>query len=200
MAPTDNAPIARTGDRQQQFTAQGEAYSDEEYGGKDIIDLELVPDEMGESAPTGLIRDRSIQMAQDKKAKKAKKVKGEVDRAAARQSKKIDKAPGFNVKDEPMSPPLNPSIGRISRAQSIASKDGDDDKSSLGDIERDVDMDGTTVSGTATPDGDEEPVPAKLRAVDLSESEDEDEEEELAEDFVQEPGKVSRSRPSCGSG
>lgn len=53
------------------FTAQGEEYSDNEGG--DRIDMEVVPEEMGESAPTGLIRDRSLKAAGIGTKKKADK-------------------------------------------------------------------------------------------------------------------------------
>lgn len=62
---------AAQADRKPLVTPQGESYSDEEND--NIIDLELVPERSGDSAPTGLIRDRSIAAALEGQNKQAAK-------------------------------------------------------------------------------------------------------------------------------
>ena len=98
------------------FTAQGEEYSDNEGGGR--IDMEVVPEEMGESAPTGLIRDRSLKAAGIGAKKKA-------DRKPA---------PGdLVVKPEPTSP---------EQAATVAAKKGKERADdTLMDVDENLDLD-----------------------------------------------------------
>jgi hypothetical protein len=97
------------------FTAQGEEYSDNEGG--DRIDMEVVPEEMGESAPTGLIRDRSLKAA------------------GVGSKKKGDKKPTRKelIKPEPTSPEQAP---RVTRGKG---KERADD--TLMDVDENLDLD-----------------------------------------------------------
>lgn len=98
------------------FTAQGEEYSDNEGG--DRIDMEVVPEEMGESAPTGLIRDRSLKAA-----------------GVGAKKKTADKkpSPSVLVKPEPTSP------GQAPTGSTKKGKERADD--TLMDVDENLDLD-----------------------------------------------------------
>ncbi len=139
--------------------------------------MELVPEELGESAPTGLIRDRSIS-AKGKEDKK-ERFKGK------RKEKNMEVKEGEEmtiVKSEPMDEvaPIALPNRRVERL---------DDTMLSEDEDVDVDMDGNrlTISDEATPEV------AAIQAVDLSESEGEEEEEDMTGDFIKEGGMVSHS-------
>ncbi|KAJ9120628.1 hypothetical protein QFC22_002557 [Naganishia vaughanmartiniae] len=153
--------IARpAGERKPMFTAQGEEYSDNEGG--DRIDMELVPEEMGESAPTGLIRARSLKAA---------------GVGAKKKGKKEDKKPRISntlVKPEPTSPEQTPTQSKGNGKGKARMDD------TLLDVDENMDLD---ESGARVED---EPVPTQ--AIDQSDSEEEEEEEDMTGDFVQEEG------------
>lgn len=127
--------------------------------------MEVVPEEMGESAPTGLIRARSL-MAAGVGAKK--------------KGKKEERKPTLDdtlVKPEPTSPKQAPTQ---SRGKGKAKARVDD---TLLDVDESMDLD---ESGARV---DDEPV--STQAIDQDDSEEEEEEEDMTGDFVQEEGMVS---------
>jgi DNA-directed RNA polymerase III subunit RPC4 len=141
----------------------------------EIIDMELVPEELGESAPTGLIRDRSISVKGKGKDKK--------DRLTAlkKATMEVKEGEGMTiVKSEPVDEltPVPPPKKRVERV---------DDTMLSEDEDVDVDMDGNrmSISDETTPEV------TPVRAVDLSESEGEEEEEDMTGDFIKEDGFVS---------
>lgn len=177
--PTNAAAVNKPTERKPIFTAQGEEYSDQEDAGIEIIDMELVPEQMGESAPTGLLRDRSMgdAVGEQRRPRRSNKVKREQQPPAAAD------ADGVTVKPEPISPedrsvPLPP-----------RRRPREDDAMLSDDEDVDVDAQGrrVDVSASATP----EVGSSKKQAVDLSDEEEEEEEEDLFGDFAQEPGYVS---------
>lgn len=122
------------------FTAQGEEYSDNEGG--DRIDMEVVPEEMGESAPTGLIRDRSLKAAvvgakkkADKKPNPSDLVKPEPtspEQAPAGSTKKGKERADDTLMDVDENLDLDESGARIEKdghvAQPIDQEDSDDEE------------------------------------------------------------------------
>jgi hypothetical protein len=163
-------------DRKPMFSAQGETYSDDEAD--NIIDLEVVPEQSGESAPTGLIRDRSIHAALDKNKQK-------------RRVKREEGEPAATVLDEPMvvkAEPVSP-VQTTRELPGLAAREKG--KGRQDDVMRDedvqVDMD---VDGNRLENGAEQEV-ITVQAVDLDNVVIEDYEEDLVADFVQMPGAVS---------
>ncbi|KAJ9122096.1 hypothetical protein QFC24_004323 [Naganishia onofrii] len=152
--------IARpAGERKPMFTAQGEEYSDNEGGNR--IDMEVVPEEMGESAPTGLIRARSLKAAG----------------VGAKKKGKEDKKPKIDntlVKPEPTSPEQVPTQ---SKGKGKGKARVDD---TLLDVDENMDLD---ESGARLEDE-----PVSTQAIDQSDSEEEEEEEDMTGDFVAEEG------------
>jgi hypothetical protein len=122
------------------FTAQGEEYSDNEGG--DRIDMEVVPEEMGESAPTGLLRDRSLKAAgvgakkkADKKPNPSDLVKPEPtspEQAPAGSTKKGKERADDTLMDVDENLDLDESGARIDEdghvAQPIDQEDSDDEE------------------------------------------------------------------------
>jgi hypothetical protein len=150
------------------FTAQGEEYSDNEGGNR--IDMEVVPEEMGESAPTGLIRARSLKAAG----------------VGAKKKGKEDKKPKIDntlVKPEPTSPEQVPTQ---SKGKGKGKARVDD---TLLDVDENMDLD---ESGARLEDE-----PVSTQAIDQSDSEEEEEEEDMTGDFVAEEGMVSQHLVSC---
>lgn len=143
--------------------------------------MELVPEQMGESAPTGLLRDRSLLGGEERKQRRNARVKQE--QRAERPAPDV-----VTVKPEPISPgdrsvPLPPRR-RVREDDAMLSDDEDVDVDAQG---RRVD-----VSTSGTPE-----VSSKKQAVDLSDDEEEEEEEDLYGDFVQETGYVSDSHQNA---
>lgn len=165
--PSMSSGAVKPTERKPMFTAQGEEYSDPEDNGVEIIDMEVVPEQMGESAPHGLLRDRSLVgpgATETDGKKKKKKIKTDADAA--------------NVKDEPMSP---------SGPRPPRRKAREDDTMLEDDEDMDVDSRGMILDSTSpTPE-----VEPKSQLLDLSEDEEEEEEEDLTGDFVTEDGFVS---------
>ncbi len=159
------------------YTAQGEEYSDEEtQGGQvQIIDMELVPAELGESAPTGLIRDRSMVDGVD--------ARGKPKRGKRKPKMEVRGGEGAHiVKAEPADEVVVPGAGPARR------KEREDDTLLSEDEDVDVDVAGVRV-GSDAPEVD------TTQAVDMSDSEIEEEEEDMTGDFVKEPGMVSGDAP-----
>lgn len=140
------------------FTAQGEEYSDNEGG--DRIDMEVVPEEMGESAPTGLIRDRSLKAA------------------GVGAKKKADKKPTRTelVKPEPGASPVQEA--RVTTRGK--GKERADD--TLMDVDENLDLDES--GARIEQDGH------VAQPIDQDDSEDEEVEEDMTGDFWPEEGMV----------
>ncbi|KAJ9091646.1 hypothetical protein QFC19_009016 [Naganishia cerealis] len=159
--------IARpVGERKPMFTAQGEEYSDNEGG--DRIDMEVVPEEMGESAPTGLIRDRSLKAAGVGAKKQGAGNKGKEDRKPTAQETSA------SVKPEPTSPEQVPTAKSKGKGRTRV-----DD--TLLDADENMDLD---ESGARMDDE----VPVSAQAIDQDDSDEEEVEEDMTGDFVLEEG------------
>jgi hypothetical protein len=179
-------------DRKPTVTAQGESYSDDEN--ENIIDLEVVPEQSGESAPTGLIRHRSIAAAL--KDGRKKPVKAERENEAGHETGQAGSSglrmwdqPVF-VKEEPASPEKQartlPPIGRGNdKGKGPAGRT--DDRLTDADMSMDVDVDGNRVDQVV--EEEQEVVEAK-QAIDLDEIVIEDYEEDITGDFVHLEGEV----------
>ena len=171
-------------DRKPTITAQGESYSDDE---NDIIDLEVVPEQSGESAPTGLIRHRSIAAALGDGRKKP--VKTEAGAGESTGTRVRDQP--VVVKEEPMSPDkqdraLPPVARGKDKGKGPAGRT--DDRLTDADMSMDMDVDGNRISQAVE---EEKEVTEAKQAIDLDEIVIEDYEEDITGDFVHLEGEVS---------
>jgi hypothetical protein len=170
-------------DRKPLFTAQGESYSDDEND--TIIDLEVVPEQSGESAPTGLIRNRSIAASLLGNRRKSVKADPEGESASAT----VRDAP-FVVKEEPASPEKqNRALPRPAARKGKGPAERTDDRLGEADLSVDMDVDGNRIEPEISV-AEQEEVEAK-QAIDLDEIIIEDYEEDITGDFVQIEGEVS---------
>lgn len=187
-------------DRKPTFTAQGESYSDDEND--NIIDLEVVPEQSGESAPTGLIRHRSIAAALKekegrgkKKSVKAEPGSGQADEVGGSSGVRMRDQPVV-VKEEPASPEkqareLPPTGGRgRDKGKGPATTGRTDDRLTDADMDMDVDVNGNRIDQVV--EAEKEVVEAK-QAIDLDEIVIEDYEEDITGDFVHLEGEVRHS-------
>ena len=198
--PDPMAAMHANADRKPTFTAQGESYSDDEND--NIIDLEVVPEQSGESAPTGLIRHRSIAAALKekegrgkKKSVKAEPGSGQADEVGGSSGVRMGDQPVV-VKEEPASPEkqarqLPPTGGRgRDKGKGPATAGRTDDRLTDADMDMDVDINGNRIDQVV--EAEKEVVEAK-QAIDLDEILIEDYEEDITGDFVHLEGEVRDS-------
>ncbi|KAG7562584.1 hypothetical protein FFLO_01957 [Filobasidium floriforme] len=195
--PDPMAAMHANADRKPTFTAQGESYSDDEND--NIIDLEVVPEQSGESAPTGLIRHRSIAAALKekegrgkKKSVKAEPGSGQADEQGGSSGVRLRDQPVV-VKEEPTSPEkqareLPPTGGRgRDKGKGPATAGRTDDRLTDADMDMDVDINGNRIDQLV--EAEKEVVEAK-QAIDLDEIVIEDYEEDITGDFVHLEGEA----------
>jgi len=181
-APGPDPMAAMHADRKPMFTAQGESYSDDEND--TIIDLEVVPEQSGESAPTGLIRSRSMAASLLGNRRKSVKTDPEGEEASAT----VRDAP-FVVKEEPASPEKqNRALPRPASRKGKGPAGRTDDRLGEADLSVDMDVDGNRIE--PEPAVEEQEQVAVKSAIDLDEIIIEDYEEDITGDFVQIEGEV----------